>query len=151
MAIITANPNTGSIITVSANKPEWSSLSLVEESYTISGGILQKSKLSGLLKAKTAMLEGLISAFKLKAGDAFPLPVTLVVTESFAPFWAGQTPKINPTTAEIFLKEGKPVYRKTDVVMGVTTETYVFVAPVAAVVVPVVSEIEAFENAGANL
>jgi len=143
MTIITANPNTGSIITQSLSKPEWSSLSLVEESYAISGGILQKVKLSALLKAKTEMLEGLISAFKLKEGDAFPLPVTLVVSESHTPFWAGQKCKINPSTGEIFLKEGKEVFRKTDVVMGVTTETYKFVgeAPVA-----VVASIEAFEN-----
>jgi len=151
MAKITLNPNTNSIITQSNSNPEWSSISLTQESYTISNGIIQAVKLSGLLKAKTEVLEGMITALGLKAGMEFPLAHTLVVTESYNPFWAGQTPKINPSTGEIFLKEGKPVFRKTDVVMGITPNTYVFVEDATPVKATVSEAIEAFENAGANL
>ena len=146
MAKITLNPNTNSIITVSASNPAWSNISLTQESYSIgAGGIIAKVKLSGLLKAKTEVLEGMIADLGLKAGMEFPLPHTLVVSESHSPFWAGQTPKINPTTGEVFLKDSKEVYRKTDVVLGVTPNTYVFVEDKPLVIVP--EGIESFQNA----
>lgn len=146
MAKITLNPTTGSIITVSNSNPAWSNMSLTQESYSIgAGGIIAKVKLHGLLKAKTEVLEGMIADLGLKAGMEFPLPHTLVVCESHSPFWAGQSPKINPTTGEIFLKDGKEVYRKTDVVLGVTPNTYVFVEDKPLVIVP--EGIESFQNA----
>jgi len=130
MAIVTLNPTNNSIITQSVSNSDWSSISLSDETYVSNAGIVALVKVSGLLKAKTPILEGMIKALKLKDGMEFPLPHTLVVTESHSPQYVGQKAKVNPTKPnEIWLDAtGQQVYRSTTVELKTGIPTYVFIA-----------------------
>ena len=153
MAKITLNPTNNSIITQSASNPAWSSMSLTKQAYVSNNGIVAKVVISGLLKAKTEILQGMIADLGLKAGMEFPLPHTLIVTESHSPLYAGQKAKINPTKPnEIWLDEtGQEVYRSTVVELKGGLEEYVFITDKASapVVVPAGLEIEDFVNTAA--
>lgn len=149
MAKIQLNPNNNSIITQSKTSPEWSSMSLGTQAYVSNNGIVQLVKVSGLLKAKTEVLEGMVEALGLKAGMEFPLAHTIVVSESHTPFYPGQSAKINPSKPnEIYLDEtGQQVYRSTIVELKTGIPAYVWVGDKTPVVATVSESIEAFENA----
>jgi hypothetical protein len=57
---------------------------------------------------------------------ATTLKGVLQVQESFDPFYAGQNPKINPTSGEVVQKDGKDVYRNTIFVSDEGASEYLF-------------------------
>lgn len=137
MAKVTLNPINNSIITQSKSNPDWSSISLSKQSYVANEGIVSLVIVSGLLKAKTEILEGMIDALGLKAGMEFPLAHTLVVTESYFPQYKGHPAKVNPNKPnEIWLdKTGNQVYRSTKVELKTGIPDYVFLSEPTSVVI----------------
>jgi len=73
--------------------------------------------------ASTADAEGNFPALKVP----FKLEGQIQVQESFEPFWEGQDPKINPSSGEVILKEGKEVYRQTQFVTDSSAPSYLWV------------------------
>ena len=126
-AIVTKSPKHDSIIMKSTTNPDNASIMLRSEILNANDqGFLQKEVRIGLFKGKTSDLE----ALGLKEGQDFSsvIPVKLVVKESHDPFYAGQEPKINPTTKEVVTSSGAPVYRQTIVVALDSPETDVKLA-----------------------
>lgn len=69
------------------------------------GGFIRKNKVTALLTLETSL------ATELAWKEGHQLPGKIVTTESFEPFYDGQECKINPTTKEAVLVDGKKVYR----------------------------------------
>lgn len=117
-AIVTLAKDHSDIVMISKNNPESAAIMLRNDVVSLnSAGFLQTEKRVGLLKGKTEEIRALAAG--LKPGDDFSakrFPVKLVIQESNTPFFDGQTPKINPSTAEIVTSNGSPVYRQTVVV-----------------------------------
>ena len=79
-------------------------------------GFMRKEVRSDFVKLPKALAEEMVANGILKAG--VPLKnITgqeskIKIVESHTPFYEGQEPKINPTTGEIVLSGGQPVYRR---------------------------------------
>ena len=104
MVRVASHPETGAVITVSTNKPEYGTIRLDEESIQFQNNFMNKSRRSVFIRGKVADLESL----GYKANQA--LAGKIIKRESFEPFYEGQEPKMNPTTGDIVLKDNKPVY-----------------------------------------
>ena len=122
-AIVTKANGADSIIMVSKSNSEQAAIMLRSETLSANEqGFLQTEKRVGWIKGKTEEIQKLASI--LKEGDDFNVKcallgmgaVKLVIKEATAPFYQGQTPKINPTTGEVVMHGGSPVYRQTLVV-----------------------------------
>lgn len=112
-----------SIINVSKNNPESAGLMLRANSTGVNDqGFMQEEKRVAWFKGKTEQIEAFVEQYDLKEGSIFPLPVRLVIKESNTPFYAGQEPKVNPTTGEVIKSNGLPVYRNTIVVAESSSE-----------------------------
>ena len=103
--IVVAHPETKELVTL-RNNPEFGVVRVDQEVTQMEKGFLQTQKRSAFIGGKASDLK----AFFTKEGQT--LPGNIVVRESFEPFYEGQEPKINPRTAEVFLKDGKPVFRE---------------------------------------
>ena len=101
---VVAHPETGAIITASTKNPEWGTFRVDSENVSMENGILNLSKRSAFIRGKIEQLNQL----GLKAGQS--LPGKIVKRESFAPFYEGQNPKINPSNGETVLTNGRPSY-----------------------------------------
>lgn len=101
---VVAHPETGAIITPSTKNLEWGTFRVDSENISMENGILNLSKRSAFIRGKIEQLNQL----GLKAGQS--LPGKIVKRESFEPFYEGQPAKINPTTNEVVLTNGRPTY-----------------------------------------
>ena len=101
---VIAHPETGSVITASVNKPDYGTFRVDSVENTFKGGFMNRSK-------RTAFIRGLITnleSLNLRAGQT--LPGKIIKRESFVPFFDGQNPKINPTTSEVVLTDGRETF-----------------------------------------
>lgn len=90
------------------------------------GGIMNQVNKSALIRMKAEVLKpflayagvGSINADNNSLPKAMPTTLTglLQVQESFDPFYEGQSAKINPSTNELVMLDGRAVYRNTQFV-----------------------------------
>ncbi len=69
------------------------------------GGFVKENRVTALLTLETTL------ASKLDWKEGHQLEGKIITVESFEPFYDGQTCKINPTSKEDVLVDGKKVYR----------------------------------------
>jgi hypothetical protein len=109
--------NATSIIITSKNNPEMGAIMLRTNAFSLNEqGFMSEQKRVGWFKGKVEQLESFVKQYGLKEGMNFPMPVRLIVKEQTEAFYPSQAPKINPTTAEVVMSGGQPVYRNTFVV-----------------------------------
>lgn len=72
---------------------------------SMEGGFIKKNKVTALLTLETEL------ANELGWKEGKQLPGKIITVESFEPFYEGQACKINPTSKEDVLVDGKKVYR----------------------------------------
>ena len=121
--------NATSIVVISKSNPESAGLMLRSNTIGINDqGFMQEEKRVAWFKGKTEQIESFVKQYGLKDGSVFPIPVKLIVKESTTPFYAGQEPKVNPTTGEVINHNGLPVYRTTIVVAESSSEVDVKLA-----------------------
>lgn len=104
MVKVVKHPETGNVITVSTNNPEWGTVRVDSENKSFSGGILNISKRTAFIRGRVEHLEA------MNFRDGQPLAGKIQKQESFEPFYENQPPKINPTTGAEVLKNGKLTY-----------------------------------------
>lgn len=101
---VMAHPTSGNVITPSRNNPEWGTFRVDSENKSMEGGILNISKRSAFIRGKISDLEQLgLRPNQTLAGK-------IQKQESFSPFYEGQSPKINPSTNEVVLTNGRETY-----------------------------------------
>ena len=113
-AKIVAHPETGLLITPSVNKPEFGSIRIDSQQKVFSNGFMSVQKRTAFVSGRIEDLE----TMNLRAGMV--LPGKIIRIESFSPFYTAgvngatrtQEPKINPTTGEEVLTDGRPTYIK---------------------------------------
>ena len=111
-AKIVAHPETGLLITPSVNKPEFGSIRIDSQQKVFSNGFMSVQKRTAFVSGRIEDLE----TMNLRAGMV--LPGKIIRIESFSPFYTAgvngatrtQESKINPTTGEIVLTDGRPTY-----------------------------------------
>lgn len=118
---VVAHPETGAVITPRKNNPEYGVIRLDQESVSMENGYLNKSNRTAWLGGKIEDLQSL----NLKAGST--LPGKIVRKESHTPFYEGQSPKINPQTSEVVLKDGKEVYMQDMYTDDLDASSYSFI------------------------
>ncbi len=101
---VAVHPTTGLVITPSKKNPEWGTVRVDSENTSFSNGMMNVSKRSAFIRGRIEHL----TARGLRGGQT--LPGKIQKQESFNPFYEGQSPKINPTTNEVVLTEGKETY-----------------------------------------
>lgn len=101
---VVAHPVSNLVITPSATKPEYGTFRVDSEQKTFINGFMNNSKRSAFIRGKIVDLNTL----GLTAGKV--MPGQIIKEESFSPFYDNQSPKINPTTAEVVLKDGRESY-----------------------------------------
>lgn len=102
---VTRNSKTGKIVS-QGNNPEKGYFLLQCKHTSFEGGFINR-------QVRTAVISGdidLLQELNLKEGQVFPGKI--IVEESNFPQFEGQNPVINPTTGEVVLKFGKPLYRQ---------------------------------------
>lgn len=103
---VAVHPVTKEVITVNVKKPEFGTIRLDQESISMENGFLNKLK-------RSAFINGKIEDLKLlnyKEGQI--LAGQIIRKESRKIMFDNQNPKINPTTKQIHLIDGQPVYFK---------------------------------------
>lgn len=103
---VARNSQTGQIVSQSNNNPEKGYFLLKSKYTSFEGGFINR-------QVRTAVISGdidLLQELNLKEGQVFPGKI--IAKESNFPQFEGQEPVINPTTGEIVLKFGKPLYRQ---------------------------------------
>jgi hypothetical protein len=104
---ISAHPETGAVTTQTAN-PEFSYYVVKSKSLSYDkNGWEVESNRSAMIMGKTKSMQ----SRDLKDGQI--LPGKIILLQSFEPFIPGQAPKINPTTGESVLTNGKESFMKT--------------------------------------
>ena len=107
--VVVAHPQTGLVVTRNESNPEYGTLRLDQVSRTITNNFINESRRTVFIRGNYDLLVSLgYKANQKLAGKIIKL-------ESFNPFYiksdgTPQEPKINPTTQEVILKDGKPVY-----------------------------------------
>ena len=101
---VAKHPVTGNVITISEKNPEFGTIRLDAEQNVFSNGFFSVQKRTAFVRGRLVDLESL----SLKDGQI--LAGQIVRKESFEPFYEGQAPKINPTTSEVVLTDGRPTY-----------------------------------------
>lgn len=101
---VVKHPTTGEILTQSTKNPEWGTIRVDSVNKSFSGGVLNISKRTAFIRGRMSDLQsmGFIN-------DQI-LPGKIQKQESFEPFYVGQDPKINPSTNEVVLTNGKQSY-----------------------------------------
>lgn len=101
---VIAHPTTGLVITPSTKNPEWGTFRVDSVHTSFENGIVNVQKRSAFIRGKLSDLAGL----NLRAAQT--LPGQIVKKESYAPFFEGQSPKINPSTKEVVLSNGRETF-----------------------------------------
>lgn len=104
MVKIIKHPIKGTVVTPRDSNPEYGAVRIDEEKTTIVNNFVNKSRRTAFLGGSTADL----NAMNFKDGQI--IAGTIVKQESFEPFFEGQSPKINPSTNEVVLKDGRPTF-----------------------------------------
>ena len=101
---VAKHPQTGEVITQSTRNPEWGTIRVDSENKSFENGILNISKRSAFIRGKMSDLQ----ALGLREGQS--LQGKIQKQESFEPFYEGQNPKINPSTGDVVLKNGRETF-----------------------------------------
>ena len=106
----------------------WAHTSVVNERFeTQKNGILRKNSVSAIVSGPAEDLEEMFGGLSIGAR----VPGTVVVEESFNPFYEGQEPKVypdnHPDAGDFVLKDGNPVFRNTRWTSNTNEETYVWI------------------------
>lgn len=112
MAKIKAHPETGLLINqVKEGKDgkRYGAIRVDEMVMDASEGFLNTRNRTAFIWGEEDKLKAVTAG--LKDGDEFPLKGKIVIKESFEPQYEGHEPKINPSTGEVILLDGKKVYR----------------------------------------
>ena len=104
MVTLMSHPTTALVITPSTKNVEWGTIRLESEQTVFANNIMNKSKRVAFIRGKIVDLE---QVFKT-AGQIFPGKI--IYKHSFTPMYEGHKPKINPTTKEPVLTDGKMSY-----------------------------------------
>lgn len=97
---------------------------IVESNHTsMEGGFIRTTRRTATLTVDVAQNPGWTAGF--------PLSGKIVIEESHTPFYEGQEVKINPTTKEAVLVNGKPVYRQSRYTENVNAQDVLLVNSVA--------------------
>lgn len=104
------------LVNINTKNPEYSTIMVGCDTPVINNGMLNIEKRRAFFTGKNADINALVEEYGLKHGDEFPLDCKIIVEEATEPFFAGQQPKINPTTKEPVTYLGAPVYRNSTVV-----------------------------------
>ena len=113
---VVAHPETGAVITINANKPEFGNIRVDQTIVSMENGFLNKSNRTAFIAGKIEDLK----ALDLKAGST--LDGKIIRKESFEPMYEGQSAKINPSTDEEVLVDGKNVYFKDSFTADLSTQ-----------------------------
>ena len=110
--IVMAHPETNELYTIGKN-PEWCTVRVETATLanTSGDGMIVIQKRVAFIRMRVADAEVLKDAKLLAVGKVFPMPGKIIVQESLVPFHDNQAPKLNPTTGEIVMYQGEPVYR----------------------------------------
>ena len=101
---VVKHPVTGLVITPSSNNPEWGTIRVDSENVSFTNGIMNVNR-------RTAFIRGRVEHLNMmKLTDGKKLPGKIQRQESFSPFYEGQESKINPSTGEIIMTNGKESY-----------------------------------------
>ncbi len=100
---VAAHPETGLIVTPS-KKEGFGTIRVDQTIVSWENGFGNIQKRSAFITAPIEMLED------LKEGEVLHKNGNIIKLESYEPFYEGQTSKINPTTGEEVLRNGRPVY-----------------------------------------
>ena len=101
---VVAHPETGAVITINADKPEEGTMRVDQSVVSMEGGYLNK-------RTRTAFINGKVKDLKeLGLKDGSTIDGKIVYSETFEPMYAKHKVKINPTTKEEVLVNGKNVY-----------------------------------------
>lgn len=101
---VASHPETGNIITPSTKNPEYGTIRVDSVETTFKNGFMNKSKRSAFIRGEIVNLESL----NLKEGSQ--MNGKIIKTESFEPFFEDQECKINPTTGEVVLTNGRETF-----------------------------------------
>lgn len=101
---VVAHPTTGLVVTPSTKNPLWGTFRVDSENVSMENGIMNRSKRSAFIRGQLLDLNSL----GLKADQA--LPGKIIKRESFEPFYVGQPAKLNPTTMQVVLTNGRETY-----------------------------------------
>lgn len=112
MVKVIAHPTTGLVITPSTNNPEWGTFRVDSVQTSFENGIVNVQKRSAFVRGPLEVLNTL----GLTAGKT--LKGKIIKQESFTPFFVAgergatrtQDPKINPSTGEVVLTEGRETF-----------------------------------------
>ena len=104
MVFLKSHPVTNLVITPSTNNPEWGTVRLESEQVTFANNVMNKNKRVAFIRGEIKNLE---QVFK-KAEQ--PFQGKIIYRNSFTPLYEGHKPKINPTTQEAVLTDGKMSY-----------------------------------------
>lgn len=104
MVKVAQHPETGAVITPSTNNSAFGTIRLDSEHESMEKGFVNIQKRSAFVRGKIEDL----NALGLKSGQS--LPGKIIKRESFEPFYEGQRPKINPSSGEIMLTNGRETY-----------------------------------------
>ena len=122
--IIGKNNQSTEILGVSNNNPDYGYIR-VESTGEVTfgtGGWLNSSSKTALIKGKTADLKTFIAKNNVTLG--YEMPGQIVIMEQTTPFYAGQQPKINPSTSEVLYVTvngvKSPIYRSTEFTQDMT-------------------------------
>lgn len=122
--IIGKNNQSTEILGVSNNNPDYGYIR-VESTGEVTfgaGGWLNSSSKTALIKGKTSDLKTFIAKNNVTLG--YEMPGQIVIMEQTTPFYAGQQPKINPSTSEVLYVTvngvKSPIYRSTEFTQDMT-------------------------------
>lgn len=102
---VVAHPETGVVVTQNANKPDYGTIRVDSEAITFgSDGFMNKSRRTAFIRGEYKLL------LSLGLKDGMSLPGKIIKKESYKPFYDGQSPKINPSTGEVVLTNGRETY-----------------------------------------
>lgn len=99
----------GTSIVLNEKNPEYASIALESNSFSMEGGFVNEEHRVAFLGGKTEDLQKFAKAVNFQP-DAM-VEGKIIINEGFKEFYPGQDPKINPTTNAVITSEGKPVYR----------------------------------------
>ena len=102
---VVAHPETGEVVTPNPKKPQFGSVRIDQEVVSVEGGFLNRQNRVAFLGGRVEDLQSM----GYKEGQK--LPGKIIIKESLTPFYADQTPKINPETDEVLTQNGNPIYR----------------------------------------
>lgn len=129
------------LIKVSENKPEWGSVMVTQTTFVANNGIVNERKRTSYFRAELKTLKALESLGYLAEGadlNASGVNQIIARKETYEPQYEGHQPKVNPSTGEVILVNGRNVYLN-DYVAPASTED-ILISEVVATPVAVTSE-----------